>query len=301
MKFSSIAILFPFIFFGCLEEPAKEVSTEVSHNNQEAPLASQGDRFPAAESTRRRHYKRKGKRRRCRGRKCRRRRRGRKRRGSYSLPKSLYKKLGLEKDGGCSADLNMVYEDRGTFSNACYHSTSAGFRKALKTDFRDCIHQVSKDQGWPTISSIEVGHMGIFNPRKARGSAKWSTHATGRAIDLSSITLNFSSFQSLIPNKKINFTNTTKHPIFYNRLRKCWSEKNKCNKSIGYKEARIDNLPKGQVRNDSRRRYRKAYGKVMGLHDDHLHLSYGCPPMEGHSHSHNFKRATERYSFYLPK
>lgn len=167
----------------------------------------------------------------------------------------------------CNKDFKVVYAEGNSDSTSCKFKIGKDFKDAFETTFKECINESSEAMGWGKPTFIKVRHDGCYNPRNARGSSKRSAHATARALDISSVELDFTNSTPQKDPENILFTKRTDSPKFYSLVRECWGTKNSCNRSIGFPGS-------GSVEN----------GINNDLHNDHLHISKTCPPqLRGHS------------------
>lgn len=168
----------------------------------------------------------------------------------------------------------LAVASTGRIDRNCQMTMDPQFGRVFQTYIPRCAAMAAAASGLTPayggrkVASIDVGHIGGYNKRptnipSASGGSQqgssWSRHATGEAVDLSSITLKFNdgSYQ------RIELTKETTNPQFYDAFRECWN-----------------NSMKGEDRAASCTCSIACPGHppppMNELHDNHLHISYRC-------------------------
>lgn len=140
--------------------------------------------------------------------------------------------------------------------------------KSINENLHVCVQNAANKAGFQgELSAIHIEHMGGWVDRRVKNKSRskpWSLHATGRALDISSIDFTMGGKKYKIPMTIDTYKNKSPYKKsgskFYKEFSSCWSKENtnKC----GFRPT-IDCT-------------------VNTLHHDHIHISLPfCPRKKG--------------------
>ncbi len=164
---------------------------------------------------------------------------------------------------GCSGDIRFGSQSpTGSFYCDSSIAMNQNMQPALTGNLSSCVRNVAKQLNLGDVKSMNVVTSGCFVYRNVRNGSTLSQHASGSAIDVNSITLNFTAGGSQTISMHIN--NRSRDGRFHDLLYQCWNRiGGSCSASLTHNSARCgDGL--GGSRN------------LLDLHRDHMHLTYNC-------------------------
>jgi len=155
---------------------------------------------------------------------------------------------------GCSGPVRFGSMPGSRFKCSSSFLASSPMQQALTSNLPSCVKRTARSLGLGEVDSMNVVHYGCFAYRNMRAGSRLSNHASGAAIDIAAIILNFSAGGSQTISMHVK--DRAKDERFYNLLHQCWSQAGgRC--SCGLK-------------------YNQGSPGIRRLHNDHMHLVYNC-------------------------
>lgn len=115
---------------------------------------------------------------------------------------------------------------------------SETFLRFAEQNMPNCIREAARAQGFAgELTDIKVGHLGSYSHRRARGLPYWSMHATGRSLDLSSLSITMSNGQRHHIPMTLGGASRSATSKFYNTFNRCWQKANAARQGCGGRSA----------------------------------------------------------------